>query len=119
MGNGFATHNNIYVSPDASLSPVANAETSMMITVAASPETDSKETRLFHMLIHYPNGRDSIVLEGLSIASVPDVWMTMQAPSWRAIVGGTGKFRGARGQAKFVRITPEFVKIELNYSTLD
>ncbi|MEY4684241.1 MAG: hypothetical protein RLZ25_700 [Pseudomonadota bacterium] len=116
MGNGFATHNNIYTRPNAGFSPVAAAETSMIITVPASPETNSLETRLFHMVVHYPNGRDSIVVDGLSIALVPDAWMPMQTPSYRAITGGTGKFKGASGQAKFTRISPEFVKIELDYA---
>jgi hypothetical protein len=115
MGNGYATHNNLYARPKATLTPVANAETSMMITVPASPATNHQETRLFHMVVHYPNGRDSIVLDGLSTAVVPDTWMPMQTPSFRAITGGTGKFRGARGQGKFTRVTPDFVKIELNY----
>jgi hypothetical protein len=116
MGNGFATHNNIFTRPNASLNPVAHAETSMMITVPASPANANNETRLFHMVLYYPNGRDTIVIDGLSIATVPDTWMPMQTPSYRAITGGTGRFNGAKGQARFTRVTPEFVKIELSYA---
>jgi hypothetical protein len=116
MGNGFATHNNIYTRPNASLNPVANAETSMMITIPASAATNNLETRLFHMVIHYPSGRDSIIVDGLSTAMVPDTWMPMQTPSYRSITGGTGRFKAAKGQAKFTRVSPEFVKIEFSYS---
>jgi hypothetical protein len=116
MGDGLVSHNNLYLAPNQAGEPAAFAETSLLITIPASSQNGNMETRIFHMIIHYPNGVDSLAIDGLSIAMVPDNWMQMTTPSWRAITGGTGRYNGAKGQAKFTRITQDFVKIELSYS---
>lgn len=96
---------------------VATAETSMIIT-KASKEPGGLETRLFKMIMSFPNPSDTIVIDGISKAAVPDHWMTTNQPSFRAITGGTGRYNGARGQAIYTRLDPVWVRIDLRFFVL-
>lgn len=115
MGDTFTTNNQLHSSPGGAL--VALAETSLVVTKSAA-NNDGLERRLFRMIMTWPNGRDSIVIEGISIASVPDDWMRTAVPSYRAITGGTGRFAGARGEAIFTRTDATWVKIRLRFDVL-
>ena len=93
------------------------AETSLVVTKSAA-NNNGRERRLFRMIMTWPNGKDSIVIEGISIAAVPDDWMRTAVPSYRAITGGTGRFNGARGQAVFTRKDATWVRIRLRFEVL-
>jgi hypothetical protein len=45
--------------------------------------------------------------------------MVTNQPSYRAVVGGTGRFNGARGQAIYTRVDRVWVKIDMKFSVLD
>ena len=115
MGDTFTTNNQLHSEPGGTL--IAMAETSLVVTKSAV-NNNGLERRLFRMIMTWPNGRDSIVIEGISVAAVPDDWMRTAVPSYRAITGGTGRFNGARGQAVFTRKDATWVKIGLRFEVL-
>jgi hypothetical protein len=116
MGDGFAAHMNVYRTPDVDQVPVATADFSLLIT---DPATASKpvETRLYHAVFTF-NPADSIVVDGISIADMPDNWMNT-TPSARAVTGGTGKYKGAKGTAIFTRIAQNLFKMDLRFKTTE
>jgi hypothetical protein len=113
MADIMATNNTLHQSIEGPV--VATADTSMTITKAAS-QPGGLETRLFHMIMSFPNPSDTVVIDGISTAAVPDNWMVANQPSYRAVVGGTGRFSGARGQAIYTRVDPVWVKIDMKFS---
>lgn len=115
MGDTFTTNNQLHRSPGGPV--IAIAETSLVVSKSAA-NNNGLERRLFTMIMTWPNGEDSIAIEGISIAAVPDDWMRTNTPSYRAIVGGTGRFQGARGQAVFTRTDATWVKIGLRFEVL-
>lgn len=116
MADIMATNNTLHRSIGGP--EVATADTSMIISKAAT-QPGGLETRLFHMIMSFPNPSDTIVIDGISTAAVPDNWMVTNQPSYRAVVGGTGRFNGARGQAIYTRVDPVWVKIDMKFAVLD
>ncbi|MEY4684770.1 MAG: hypothetical protein RLZ25_1229 [Pseudomonadota bacterium] len=114
MGDGFAAHMNVYRTSDVGQLPIATADFSLLITVPASA-SNPIETRLYHAVFTF-NPDDSIIIDGISIAEMPDNWMNT-SPSARAVTGGTGKYRGAKGTAIFTRIEQNLFKMDLKFKT--
>ncbi|MEY2696589.1 MAG: hypothetical protein RL333_727 [Pseudomonadota bacterium] len=115
MADLMATNNTLHKSVDGLV--VGTADTSMIITKAAS-QPGGLETRLFKMIMTFPNPGDTVVVDGISTAAVPDNWMIANQPSYRAVVGGTGRFNGARGQAIYTRIDSAWVRIDMKFYVL-
>lgn len=114
MGDGIAAHMNVYGSPDLTKPPVATGDFSLMVTVPATIESPV-ETRIYHAIFTF-NARDSVVVDGISLANMPDNWMN-SIPSSRAITGGTGRYNGAKGTAVFTRIEQNLFKMDLKFRT--
>lgn len=114
MGDGFAAHMNVYRTPDVEQAPVATPDFSLLITVPAST-SNPVETRIYHAVFTF-NSEDSVVVDGISVADMPDNWMNT-TPSARAVTGGTGKYRGASGTAVFTRVDQNLFKMDLKFRT--
>lgn len=114
MGDGIAAHMNVYGSPDITKAPVATGDFSLLVTVPATVD-NPVETRLYHAVFTF-NDRDSIVVDGTSLANMPDNWMNT-TPSSRAITGGTGRYKGANGVAIFTRLEQNLFRMDLRFKT--
>ncbi|MEN9680816.1 MAG: hypothetical protein RLZZ627_709 [Pseudomonadota bacterium] len=114
MGDGFAAHMNVYRTPDVEQTPIGAGDFSLLITVPATT-SNPVETRIYHAIFTF-NSEDSIVVDGISVADMPDNWMN-STPSFRAVTGGTGKYRGAAGTAIFTRMDQNLFKMDLRFKT--
>lgn len=72
------------------------------------------EERFTTMAIVFEGG-DEIVIEGANVYPMDQKIMQADTPQLRAIVGGTGKYKGIRGQIKTVRSADETYSHTLEY----
>lgn len=114
MGDTLVAHLHVFATPNVNQQPVATADMSFVVTVPATIE-NPVETRLFHAVFTF-NDEDTLVMDGLSLANIANDWMN-QETSVRSIVGGTGKYRGARGTARYTRIEENLFKMDLTFKT--
>jgi hypothetical protein len=78
-----------------------------MMTIVDVPGIESFnntaiEERFTHMAIIFPDG-DEISISGANIYPFDSRIMEVNVPQQRAIIGGTGKFKGIRGQLTTTR----------------
>jgi len=90
-----------------------------MMTIADIPGDDSigqisMEERFTTMEIIFPDG-DVISITGANVYPVNQVIMQAQMPQQRVIVGGTGKYKGIRGQITTTRNDDETYTHVLEY----
>lgn len=64
-------------------------------------------------IIYRFNEKDAIMVQGGMIFNPRETLMVMEKESYRAIVGGTGKYRGARGQSIITAQKDGNIKIKL------
>ena len=74
----------------------------VLVTVDLPGEGDPNEDRIGQLYFDLGNG-DALVVAGATIYPGQDAEMAAAAPQIRAVIGGTGKFIGARGQVTTTR----------------
>ncbi|MGF7161309.1 hypothetical protein FHS85_002944 [Rhodoligotrophos appendicifer] len=75
-----------------------------MLTTVDMPDTegDPFQDRIATIVLDF-GGIDSLVIGGKSLYAKGQAEMTADAPQVRAVIGGTGRFLGARGQVTTTR----------------
>jgi hypothetical protein len=94
---------------EAKLRDTANNEVGtvlgMLVTVTlphnAGVDSNNQEEKLSEIAYHFSD-TDGLVVEGINGYAVNSPVMPINVPQLRAIVGGTGKYKGARGQVTLV-----------------
>lgn len=104
LGAPGATHGDM-LAFQAALSGEDGAKAQMfglLITIDIADGEDTFEDRTGQVHVDFGGG-DSIVVAGRSVYAGGEKEMAKGAPQLRAVIGGTGKFIGARGQVTTVR----------------